>query len=87
MGLYKVNMFFDSSYHLFPPMEWEYRIAENVGFTITMFRFVLAFLASIPVSILFRFVPTATGALLLSILVGMNEVNCHKWSLVDECNV
>jgi len=44
-------------------MEWEYRMAENVGFTITMFRFVLAFLASIPVSILFRFVPTATGAL------------------------
>ena len=51
----------DFSSHIFPPTQWEMEAATNVGFTITMFRFTLAFLASIPVSIIFRHVPTVTG--------------------------
>lgn len=46
-------------------------MAKSVGFTITMFRFVIAFLMSVPVSIVFRWFPkTVTGRHLYAIVTG-----------------
>ncbi len=46
-------------------------MAESIGFTITMFRFVIAFLLSIPVSIVFkRFPKTVTGRHVYAIVTG-----------------
>jgi len=46
--------------HLLPPQEWEFAAAESVGFTISMFRFLLAFLFSVPIAAIFRCIPTVT---------------------------
>ena len=55
-------MIFDANHHLFPPKSWEVGAAASTGFTITQFRFVIAFLVSIPIAYIFRIVPTTRGA-------------------------
>ena len=47
--------------HLLPPQPWEYDLANRTGFTLSSLRFAFAFFSSIPVAIIFRRIPNATG--------------------------
>ena len=61
---------FDTTHTIFPPTPWELDAAASVGFSITMFRFVIAFLVSVPVSIGLRYIPTTIGRHIYAIVTG-----------------
>jgi hypothetical protein len=61
----------DANYHLFPPTEGELALAAASGFTITMLRFCVAFLLSVPVAMVFRSFPrTVSGRHAYAIVTG-----------------
>ena len=51
--------------NVIPEQPWEGHYAETVGITASMFRFMLAFFASVAVSALLRFIPTPTGEIMI----------------------
>jgi hypothetical protein len=72
-------MIFDANHHLFPPTSWEIGAAASTGFTITQFRFVIAFLISIPIAYLFRLVPTTRGMYEI-----FSPIECDRVALQSE---
>jgi len=49
--------------NIFKEQAWELQGAEAVGITLSMFRFMLSFFASVGIGALLRFVPTTAGDL------------------------
>ena len=47
--------------NIFQEQAWERNGAAAVGLTLSMFRFTVAFFASIAVGAIFRFIPTVNG--------------------------
>jgi lysophospholipid acyltransferase len=61
----------DVNHHLFPPTDGERAFAQKIGFTITMLRFCMAFLLSVPVAAVFRVFPrSVTGRHIYAIVTG-----------------
>ena len=48
---------------LIPVFDWERDAAASIGQTVSVLRFMLCFFASVPVSIVFKQVPTAKGTI------------------------
>lgn len=48
---------------LIPVFDWERDAAASMGQTVSVLRFMLCFFASVPISIVFKQVPTAKGAI------------------------
>ncbi|KAK9864166.1 hypothetical protein WJX84_000212 [Apatococcus fuscideae] len=55
---------------LIPVFDWERDAADSIGQTVSVLRFMLCFFASVPVSIVFKQVPTAKGRHLYAALTG-----------------
>lgn len=47
--------------NFFSEQPWEASGAESIGITVSMFRFMQSFFASVVIGAFFRFVPTKTG--------------------------
>ena len=67
--------------NIFKEQAWELKGAENVGITISMFRFMLSFFASVGIGALLRFVPTTAGDF-------CPYLPCHEchWQIKGPCN-
>lgn len=64
--------------NFFKEQPWEASGAEAIGITVSMFRFLLSFFASVAVGAVFRFVPSITGRLI--VLYGIASRNsASEW--------
>lgn len=71
--------------NIFKEQAWELQGAEAVGITLSMFRFMLSFFASVGIGALLRFVPTTAGDDIFTEIVGRNFVfeKCFGYFIVS----